>query len=75
MKNTLKGTFWFCDKIPNKKSEYPTDILAWKFSLPLMYDKTIDQFLTRSKYKGTTKNENDFTMTFVRDLSVGKKVR
>ena len=29
LKNTVKGILWFCNKIPDKKPEYPTEILAW----------------------------------------------
>ena len=30
LKNTVKGILWFCDKIPNKKPEYATEILGCK---------------------------------------------
>ena len=57
----------FYDKIPNKKPEVPTDILAWKFSLQLMAKKAINQLLTTSIEKGLIKNEKELTMNFVRE--------
>ena len=62
----------FYDKIPNKKPEVPTDILSLKVSLQLMANKAINQLLTTSTEKGLTNNENELTMTFVRDKIVGK---
>ena len=32
-KNIVKGILWFCDKMPNKKPEDPTEVLAQKVSL------------------------------------------
>ena len=48
LNNNVKGIFWFFGKIPAKKLENPTKILAWKFSLPLIANKAINQLLTRS---------------------------
>ena len=52
----MKGILWFCNKIPDKKTEDPTEILAWGVSLPLMTDKAIDGLFTRSIEKDMIKN-------------------
>ena len=44
LKNIVKGILLFCNNIPNNKPEDPTDILAWKVSIPLMAKKAIYQF-------------------------------
>ena len=46
LKNTVKGILLFCNKMPDDKLEDPTEILAWKFNLPLVANKEIDQLLT-----------------------------
>ena len=58
--------------MPNKKPKEPTEILAWKVSLPLMSNKEIYLLHTRSVEKGLINNEKDLTMNFVRDIIVGK---
>ena len=70
LKNIVKGILWFCNNMPNKKPEDPTDILALKMSFPLMVNKSINQMLTRSIENILIKNEKEFTMTFVKDLIV-----
>ena len=72
LNNTVKGILLFCDNIPNKKPEDPTDILAWKVSISLMSNKKIDQFITRSIEKGLINNDKELTMNFVRYIIVGK---
>ena len=72
LNNTVKGILLFCDNITDKKPEDPTDILAWKVSLSLMSNKTIDQFLTRSIEKGLINNDKELTMNFVRYIIIGK---
>ena len=47
-------------------------MLSCKLSLPLMDNKVIYQLLTRSIDKGMIINEKELTMTFVRDIIVGK---
>ena len=59
--------------MPNKKPEDPTEILSWEVSLPLMDNKAIYQLLTTSINKGLIEHEKELTMTFVRDVIVGKK--
>ena len=71
LKNTVKGILLLCDKMPDKKPEDPTGILAWKLSLPIMSNKAIDKLLTRSIEKGPINNEKELTMNFVRDLIFG----
>ena len=44
----------------------PTEILAWKVSLPLMANKAIDNFRTVSIDKGKINNEKELTMSFVK---------
>ena len=39
LNNTAKEILWFCDKMPDKKLEHPTDILAWKVSISLTANK------------------------------------
>ena len=46
--NTVKSILSFCNKMPNKRPDDPTGILAWKVSLPLRFNKAIDQLFTRS---------------------------
>ena len=58
--------------MPDKKPEDPTDMRAWKLSLLLKVNRAINQFLTRSIEKGLINNEKERTMTFVRDIIVGK---
>ena len=58
--------------MPDKKPEYPTEILAWKVSLPLMSNKLINQLLTTSIEKGLINHEKKLTMTFVRDVIFGR---
>ena len=69
----MKGIIWFCNKIPNKKQEGATDILAWKVSIILMANKEIDQLLTISIEKGLINNEKGITMTYVMHIIVEKR--
>ena len=71
LKNTVKGILWFCNKMPNKKPEDPTEVLTWKVSLPLMANKAMNQLITTSIDKGMIKNEEEHTINFVRDIIVG----
>ena len=64
----------FCDNIPNKKSEEPTDILEWKVSLSLTYKNASDQLLTIAIEKGLMNNEKELTMNFGRDIIVGRNM-
>ena len=73
--NTVKGILLFCDKMPDKKIDYPTDILARKVSLPLMANKEIHQMITTSIEKVLINNEKELTMTFEKDVIVEKYVR
>ena len=61
---------WFYDKIPDKKTEEPTEILARKVSLPLMSNNEINQLLTISIEKVLIKNEKELTMTFLGDITL-----
>ena len=72
IKNTVKGILWFYNKMPDKKPEDPTEILAWKVSLPLISNKVIDKLFPRSIDKGLINNKKELTMTFVRDIIVRK---
>ena len=60
--------------MPNKKPEDPTEILSWEVSLPLMDNKAIYQLLTTSINKDLIEHEKELTMTFVRDVIVGKNL-
>ena len=51
----------------DKKPEEPTEMLAWKNSLEVMANETINKLLSASMDKGLIKNEKDLTVTFVRD--------
>ena len=66
----MKGVLFFCNKMPNKKPEDPTEILAWKVSLTLMANKAIDKLLMKSIEKGMINDEKELTMTLVRDIIV-----
>ena len=75
LKNTVKGILWFCNKMPNKKPEDPTKILARKVSLPLIANKETDQLLTRSIEKVMIKNERELTMNCFGNIIFEKNVR
>ena len=75
LKNIVKGILLFCNNIPNNKPEDPTDILAWKVSIPLMDNKEIYQLNTTPIEKGLINNKKDLTITFVRDIIVEKHFR
>ena len=64
----------FCDKIPDKKPEDPTDILAWKNSLKLIANEAINKLLSASMDKGLINNEKELTMTFLNDKIAGKNM-
>ena len=66
LKNTVRGILLSCDKMPDKKPEDPTEILAWKNSIELMANEAINKFLSESMEKGLIKNEKELTVTFVR---------
>ena len=42
LKNTVRGILLSCDKMPDKKPEDPTEILAWKNSIELMANEAIN---------------------------------
>ena len=69
---TVRGILLFCDKMPDKKTEIPTEILSWKKSLEIMAKDAINKLLLASIKKGLIKNEKDLTMTFVRNKDFGK---
>ena len=75
LKNTLRGIFLFCNNIPDKKPEDPTDILSWKNSLEIMANDAINKLLFSSIEKGLIKTEKDLTATFVKNKKFGKIVR
>ena len=60
----------FCNNMPDKKPEDPTEILAWKNSVELMANEAINKFLSASIEKGLINNEKELTVTFVRDKVV-----
>ena len=64
----------FCNKIPDKKPEYPTDIFSWKNSLENMANEAITRFVLASIKKGLIENEKDLTVTFVRNKYFGNKM-
>ena len=72
LKNTVRGILLFCNKIPDKKPEDLTEILAWKNSLELMANEAINKLLLESTEKGLINNEKELTVTFVRGNIVGK---
>ena len=45
LKNTVRGILMLFDKIPNKKPEDPTEMLAWKNSLELMANEEINKLI------------------------------
>ena len=63
-----------CDKIPDKKPEDPTYILAWKHSLKLMDNEAINKLLSVSMEKGLINNEKEIIVTFVRGENFGKNM-
>ena len=62
----------FCDKIPDKNPADQTEILAWKVSLQITANKSIDKLLSTSIEKGLISYEKELTMNFVRYIFVGK---
>ena len=58
----------------DNKPEYPTDILAWKVSLPITAKNASDQLLTISIEKGLINNEKELTMNYVRNIIVGNNM-
>ena len=60
--------------MPDKKPEYPTEILAWKNSIELVANEVINKSLSASMKKGLTNNEKELTVTFVRGKSLEKYV-
>ena len=70
----MRGILLFCDKMPDKKPEYPIEILAWKNSIELMANEAINKSLSALMKKGLTNNEKELTVTFVRGKSLEKYV-
>ena len=70
----MRGILLSCDKMPDKKPEYPTDILEWKNSLELMAKEAIIKLLSASMEMGLINNEKEITVTFVRDNLFGKNM-
>ena len=60
----------FCDKMPEKKPEDPTEILAWKKSLKHMANEAINKLFLASMEKSLINNEKELTKNFVRDKIV-----
>ena len=74
LKNTIRFILWLCVKTTDKKPEDPTEVLAWKVSLPLLSNKAIDKSLKRSIKKVMLNNEKDINMNFVIYIMVGKTI-
>ena len=74
LNNTVRGILLSCDKMPDKKPEYPTEIWAWKKYLELMANEAINKLLSASMEKGLINNEKELTVTFVRDKIVRKNM-
>ena len=64
----------FSDKIPDKKPEDPTEILAWKNSLKLIANEAINKLLSASMDKGLINNEKELTITFFQQFYHSKKL-
>ena len=64
----------FCDKMPEKKPEDPTEILSWKKSLELMANEAINKLFSASMEKSLINNEKELTTNFVRDKIVRKNM-
>ena len=45
LKCTVRGILMFCENMPDKKPEDPTNILAWKNSLEIMTNDAINKLL------------------------------
>ena len=58
--------------MPDKKPKDPTEIMAWKVSLPLMDNKAIYQLLTTSIEKGVINHEKELTINFVKGYNCWK---
>ena len=74
LNNTVKGILLFCDNMPNNKPDHPTDILAWKVSLPLTAKNASDQLITISIEKGLINNAKEITMNYARNIIVGNNI-
>ena len=72
---TVRGILLFCDKMPDKKTENPTEILSWKKSLEIMANDAINKLILVSIKKGLIENEKELTVTFVRNKDLGKLVQ
>ena len=74
LKITVRGILLFCNKMPDKKKEDPTEILSWKTLLKIWpMTQSLNWFLASIK-KGLVENEKDPTVTFVRNKYFGKKI-
>ena len=56
LKNTVRGILLFCNNMPNKKLQNPTDIIAYRVSLKLMTSKEIDQIAYNINREGSNKH-------------------
>ena len=70
LKNTVRNILLFFHKMPDKKPEDPTYILAWKVSLQFFYKKAINILLMISIEISIINNKMELTMNFVRDKIV-----
>ena len=68
----MKTIFLFCNRIPDRKPEDQTEILAWIVSLQIMVMKEINKLLTTSIEKGLINYVKEVTMTSVRYIFVAK---
>ena len=58
---------WFYDNSPGNNTEDPTEFLAWNISLHAMENNIIHKLFQRRINLNLIKEEEDTTMTFVRD--------
>ena len=72
LKNSVKGILWFRDKIPDKKPEDPTELLALKIYFTTTADNAVDKFIVRPIEKYLIKGGKGLTMTSARDTIIGK---
>ena len=69
-KNFAKGILWFYDKIHDKKSEVPTELLEWKPSFKKISYGSVPKLMQRLIDNNMIKRQKDITMTFERDQIV-----
>ena len=70
----MRGILLFCNKMPDMKPKYPTEILSWKKSPEKMTNDAITKLVLASIKKGLIEDEKDLTVTFVRNKYSGKKL-